>query len=246
MQSNNQKVVELFNMDGSVSKYKKLSARLPEFLKRFPPEEGYSVTVESNDALSIKQGLLQLYKAAIKSGRSFEEVGLPPYKVENTIIFTARLRDGNNRILSERQAVKVVMDYKDFETGETSAVQRLLASVGFGGEIFDDDENRDFEDQSLETRLVSDTELINEEDSPVNTDENKETISTSDVDKKSTTGDEVPTSTIGSAEPKKAIEGVTDMMIQQMEELSALKGVSIPKYRSLSGAKKALKFLQQA
>src|SRR5690606_2294724 len=38
-----------------------------------------------------------------------------------------------------------VLDLKDFEALETAANQRLLASLGFGGELFDDDEDRDLE-----------------------------------------------------------------------------------------------------
>ncbi len=235
------KVIELFSENGEPFSYLKLSARLPEFLKEFPPKEGYSVIVEANDALSIKTGLLQLYEAAITSGKTFEEAGLPPYNSNDTVVFTAKLLDENNKVVSERKSVKSVTGYKDFETGETAAVQRLLASLGHGGEMFDHDESADFDDQNLTTEkpasqvtsvkpAKSTKKVASNKATPVV--KNDTTENTLNVDKKTSKND--------------SVEGVSDLMIQQMDELSALKGIDIPAYTNLAGAKSALKFLQSA
>lgn len=228
------KVIELFSENGDPFSYVKLSARLPAFLKEFPPSEGYSVIVEANDALSIKTGLLKLYEVAIANGKSFAEAGLPEYPSHETVVFTARLTDKNNKVLSERKSVKSVTGYKDFETGETAAVQRLLASLGYGGEIFDQDESADFDDQNITTikPASQDTAAKPAQIAKAKTTKEKTTDNQQKVDK-----------TITKSDP---VVGVSDLMIQQMTELSALKGINIPDYTTLAGAKKALKFLQSA
>jgi hypothetical protein len=229
------KVIELFSENGDPFSYIKLSARLPAFLKEFPPSDGYSVIVEANDALSIKTGLLKLYEAAIVSGKSFSEAGLPEYNSHETVVFTARLTDKDNKVISERKSVKSVVGYKDFEAGETAAVQRLLASLGHGGEIFDHDEETDFTDQNL-TIAKPDSQDTSAE--PVKTAKKETTKKAEAVVKKDTTENKTNDSV--------EVEGVSDLMIQQMSELSALKKIDIPDYTTQAGAKKALKFLQSA
>lgn len=241
--STSSKVIELFSENGDPFSYIKLSARLPDFLKEFPPSDGYSVIVEANDALSIKTGLLKLYEAAIVSGKSFSEAGLPEYNSHDTVVFTARLTDKDNKVISERKSVKSVTGYKDFEAGETAAVQRLLASLGHGGEIFDHDETSDFTDQNL---TIAKPESQDTSAKPVKTAKKETSKKAEAVVKKDTTENKPKVDKTTKTNVSVEIEGVSDLMIQQMTELSALKGIDIPEYTTLAGAKKALKFLQSA
>ncbi|MFO1434090.1 MAG: hypothetical protein U1F76_29050 [Candidatus Competibacteraceae bacterium] len=42
------KVIDIFNSDGTVSSYRLLSDRLPEFLGRYGPEQGYALLIDSS------------------------------------------------------------------------------------------------------------------------------------------------------------------------------------------------------
>lgn len=143
--------VELFTPEGSVKDYKLFSARLPEFLRAFPKEEGYRVKVDTTDPMSHKPGLLKLYEIAIAAGKNPVEVGLPVIAQANTVVFTASLLDKEGNVLESASALKVILEYKDWEKGETAARQRLISALGFGGECFDADELSDMDDQGLRT-----------------------------------------------------------------------------------------------
>ncbi|MFO1431274.1 MAG: hypothetical protein U1F76_14215 [Candidatus Competibacteraceae bacterium] len=144
------KVIDIFNSDGTVSSYRLLSDRLPEFLGRYGPEQGYALLIEAQDPLSLRPGLLRLYEAAITAGHAPEAVGLPPLK-DISMVFQARLLDREGRLVCNASALKPVREYKQWECAETAARQRLLAALGFGGEVLDADESRDMNDQGLKT-----------------------------------------------------------------------------------------------
>ena len=48
-------------------------------------------------------------------------------------------------------ALKPIREYKEWECAETAARQRLLAALGFGGDVLDADEAGDMGDQGLKT-----------------------------------------------------------------------------------------------
>lgn len=143
--------IELFTPEGNVKDYKLFSARLPDFLSAYPKDQGYRVKVETTDPMSHKPGMLKLYEIAIAAGKSPLEVGLPPIAQANTVVFTASLLDKEGNVLESASALKVILEYKDWEKGETAARQRLIAALGFGGECFDADELSDMKDQGLQT-----------------------------------------------------------------------------------------------
>jgi len=146
-------VVEIFNSDGSVAEYRPLSHRLPAFLDHYGPAQGYAVVVAAREAMALRPGLLRLYEAAIQAGRKPDEVGLPPFTGwERAMHFQARLLDPTGRVVATASAVKPVVQYKDHEIGETAARQRLVAALGFGGEVLDADEAQDQQDQGLVVR----------------------------------------------------------------------------------------------
>ena len=149
------KVIDIFNSDGTVSPYRLLSDRLPDFLNRYGPEQGYAIVIEAQDPLSLRPGLLRLYEAAIAAGHSPEAVGLPPPK-DISMVFQAKLLDRDGRMVCNASALKPIREYKEWECAETAARQRLLAALGFGGDVLDADESQDMDDQRLKNRPAKD------------------------------------------------------------------------------------------
>jgi hypothetical protein len=140
--------ITLFTPEGDSIRYRRLSARLPEFLEAYPPRDGYRVEVRYLDPVEVKPGLKRLYEAALTAGKTPAEAGLPALAA-TTVIFRAELIDAEGRMLATASALRPIQSYKDWEKGETAARQRLLAALGFGGEVFDEDEAGDQEDQGL-------------------------------------------------------------------------------------------------
>jgi hypothetical protein len=127
-------------------RYQRYSARLPEFLKVYDPKQGYRVEIEMTDLLSLQKGRLVLLREAVIAGKTPAEVGLPSIDAEvNTFVCTAKLLDAKDRTVRSARASMRILGFKDFEALETAANQRLLAALGFGGELLDDDEDRDYE-----------------------------------------------------------------------------------------------------
>jgi len=233
MQNNG--VVELFGDRGEPIQYRKLSARIPDFLETYKPSDGYAVIVDIADPVSLKPGLLRLYEAAIAAGKSFEECGLPKFSGQESLVYTAKLvNTTSEQLLCSRSAVVQVSEYKDHESGETAAVQRLLAALGFDGTVLDADEENDFKAQDKTSQPADPTRAANSEQQP-------------SVDKPAekaglVEGNQSDSSVNQIAQP----EDVPDAMVLQIQHLSAMKGVAIPKYDDLKSAKKALKTLQVA
>lgn len=141
--------VTLFTPEGEAVEYRRLSARLPDFLERYPLEQGgYRLTEEISDMLSLMPEVKDLYKTAIAAGRKPEEVGLPPISQFLGIVVKQNLMFGDE-ILASAVAHGLVECEKDLEKRETSSLQRLMAKLGMGGEVFDEDEGKDFDRQGL-------------------------------------------------------------------------------------------------
>lgn len=152
MANTNPKVVSIFNDDGTASQYTRVSVRIPEFLKEYGPSKGFRVRSEIVDYLDVSEGRKAFLMGLIEKGL------LPNERVEEVLndkryVFKAQLQDQEGNVVAEATAVKRVWREKDFETGETAALQRLLARVGFGGDVFDIDEINDMEDQKLSYQI---------------------------------------------------------------------------------------------
>ena len=111
--------------------------------------------IEAQDPLSLRPGLLRLDEAAIAAGHSPEAVGLPPPK-DISMVFQAKLLDREGRMVCNASALKPIREYKEWECAETAARQRLLAALGFGGDVLDADESQDMKDQRLKPRPAKD------------------------------------------------------------------------------------------
>lgn len=147
MADNSKHLAVLLDERGGATEYKRLSARLPEFRKQYPATE-YRVVIEADSVLDHSPALAGLYAKAIEKGLRPLDLGLPPID-GSAIVFTAKLIDQNGDCVETGSARREVTLFKDWEKGETAARQRLIAALGFGGDIIDDDENGDIKDQGL-------------------------------------------------------------------------------------------------
>lgn len=120
--------------------YVPVSQRLPDFYDKFPPSEGYGNVVDVVDPLSLKPGLLELYKECIRQGVSFRNAGLPELPSWRSLVFVAKLTR-NGEVLCKRSTHQEIHFEKDYETAETRASQRLVAACGFDGGALDLDEH---------------------------------------------------------------------------------------------------------
>jgi hypothetical protein len=145
-----EKIVTLIGDHGAEVLYKRYGARLPLFLAEYPPKEGYRVVIEMTDLLSLQKGRMALLREAINAGKKPCDVGLPGLENDvNTLVCTARLLDPQERVIRSASASMKIEEHKDLEALETAANQRLLAALDFGGEVLDDDEDRDLAAQRL-------------------------------------------------------------------------------------------------
>jgi len=265
-------IIELFTPEGEVKDYKLFSARLPEFLKAYPKNEGYRVTVDTSDTLSSKPGLLKLYEAAIAAGKSPADVGLPALPAGDVVVFKASLLDKEGRVLECASALRVIRQYKDWEKGETAARQRLIAALGFGGDCFDMDEMSDIEDQGMTTSESKGqtTQAQGDpapEQQPQQT-EKQETVkpdaaaeaqpaTTTEqgkADESAGAGTDVDSTDSAPADDaaKKAPQGdsaaeeIPARLIRQIQHQANLKGKEIPEFNSVREAKQALKELMRS
>ena len=143
-------IIELYSDSGELVQYRPLSSRIRDFLGPYGPEQGYAVTTEMVDTLSLKPGLMRLYEAAIQAGRKPEELGLPALGLAGeTGVCRAVLTNAHGRVVATATAAKRIQAYKDLEILETAARQRLLATLGYGGDVLDEDEHHDQRDQGL-------------------------------------------------------------------------------------------------
>lgn len=149
--SNTNAVVEIFDDKGDSIQYKKVSARVAEFLEVYGPDKGYAIRSSSQDHIHAQPGLLAvLLEMAKHSGNgTFLQTQLSP--VDAKIQFTCQLLK-EDQVVAEASALKKVGFQKEYESGETAAFQRLMAKLGFGGEVFDEDESLDMDSQNLKTR----------------------------------------------------------------------------------------------
>lgn len=169
MAATNSKVVQIHNADGEVSQYTKVSARVPEFLKEYGPQQGYRVTSESTDYLDMTQGRKALFVTLAEQGNLSDKF-IQELANDRKVVFKSRLLDNEGNVVAEASAIKPVWSLKDYESGETAAFQRLLARLGFGGDVFDEDEQNDMLSQDLDFQTSpqpSPTQTVTAEPEPV-------------------------------------------------------------------------------
>jgi hypothetical protein len=149
------RVIELARENGSTGYYRPLADRLADFNEQFPVRAGeHRLVIEAHHPLDLFPGLARLYEVAISAGKKPVELGLPDMSAL-TIVFRSKLLDREGNIVATASALKPIDRYKDWESGESSAHQRLLARLGHGGDILDDDEIADMIDQGLQVKIIA-------------------------------------------------------------------------------------------
>lgn len=131
-------VQKWIDQQGLEVEYLPAADRAPKFFEHYPPERySFHVQAEPFD-LSILElaGKLdpELGKAMIR-----EFTNYPKYRF--TMSMTER---ETGREVVNRSAVRMVLDYKDYETGETAAFQRVMAALGFDSDSVLREERRDW------------------------------------------------------------------------------------------------------
>ncbi len=128
---------------GDTKTYKRYSARLPEFNAKFGPGTGYRVESAIQALTEFQPRRMAAITEAVRAGQKPDDFGLG--KLGGLMVCTHRLIDSEGRVVCDARAAAAVQQYKDLEVLETASHQRLMARVGFGGDIFDDDEDRDIQ-----------------------------------------------------------------------------------------------------
>lgn len=229
--------ITLFTPEGETVRYRRLSARLPKFLEAYPPREGFRVEAKYLDPVEVKPGLKRLYEAALTAGKTPAEAGLPALTA-TTVIFRAELIDAEGRILATASALRPIQSYKDWEKGETAARQRLLAALGFGGEVFDEDEAGDQADQGLSNQAPTHQEPALTETEPP-------------------PGERPTAPPAGNPERQRVqpsarqasqqgAEAIPQSLLRQLAHQAHIKGVEPPTVTTVADAKAALKQLLSA
>lgn len=247
MANTNPKVVSIFNDDGTASQYTRVSARIPEFLKKYGPDQGFRVRSEIVDYLDVSEGRKTFLMGLIEKGL------LPNERVEDVLndkryVFKAKLQDQEGNVVAEATAVKHVWREKDFETGETAALQRLLARVGFGGDVFDIDEINDMEDQKLiyqiggpgDTQKVNakpKAEAISQQDTPppesdTKTTEAKASVENKESDAKAKSAPANDKSIQGQGK-RAEVSKVQPAQLKMLESQARIKGVECPNVETI-------------
>lgn len=207
--------------------YKRYAARIPAFLNAYPPKEGYCVVISWTDLLSLQTGRLSLLREAVIAGRKPSDVGLPGIENDvNTLVCTARLLDPQEQVVRSGSATMQVLEFKDFEKLETAANQRLLAALGFGGEVFDEDENADLAAQGRTPDASS-------------TAESSAGASASPPAPSAPLSFEGSASTSVGSEPPDDSAEVTAAERRQIENLASRVGASVPPLKTRSDVKQA-------
>ena len=136
--------IDIFDPEtGEAKTYKRYSARLPEFNTKFGPGTGYRVESDIRPLPEFQPLRMAAFTEAVRAGRNPEDVGLGT--LNGLMVCTHRLIDSEGQVVCDARAAAFVQEYKDLEVLETASHQRLMARVGFGGDIFDDDEDREIQ-----------------------------------------------------------------------------------------------------
>jgi len=237
-------VIELYTNDGELVQYRPLSARIQQFLEQYGPGQGYAVITGMVDTLTLKPGLMRLYEAALQAGRKPEELGLPALGLAGeTGVCRAVLTDAHGRVVATATAAKRIQAYKDLEILETAARQRLLAALGYGGDVLDEDEHQDQRDQGLVPASAADAEP-----------EAAAAASTKDAAAPLADDQGTEPAQITSVPPPRApvppgasgIDPALGMLNRQIQHQAGLRGMTVAPAASVAEARAALKSLLEA
>lgn len=142
--------ITCFGPAGDSFDWKPVWSRLPEFLKAYPPQDGWRVEIRHGHLLDTSPALLELAKVTLNAGKDLQTIGLTTADM-SAYVYTAHLIDADNKIVrtASARSVAPAAAGKTWEAGETAALNRLMAMLGFGGHLLDADEAKDREIQGI-------------------------------------------------------------------------------------------------
>jgi len=202
--------------------YKKFSARLRPFFKKFPIEDGWQIKTKVSHLFDEKGQLKKIIKEILKSGKDPADFGIDlTVMKKNAFKFKATLISPEGKKVLSASAVKTVDINKQWEVGESSAMQRLIAMAGFHGSIIDEDESQDMVEQGL-------------------------------IDQKAVTKESKPTIVkterkITAKEPKEVKKGTVEIptsLVRMIEKKCKQLNVAVPTYNNFEEAQKVFTDLQ--
>lgn len=145
-------ILRLQNEDGTIVSWEPASQRYHKLEQLYPISQGYQITVTSRSPIFPE--LLKLYALCIEHGRKPEEYGLPNLPQKENLIFVAELsKDGN--LLRRAEVYQPVRKFKDYERGQTAALNRLLELSGIPGKRLVEDELINISELGTEVAGVS-------------------------------------------------------------------------------------------
>ena len=122
---NKSNIITIFQ-DGESKHLKSYSTRLESFLAQYPPMSGWAIQTEGKIIPPITTG------------------------DEPAIQFDAYLVDPQGQKRTNRSSLGKLSVNKAWQKTETNACSRLLAALGFGSEVFDEEEIEDFLDHGYQ------------------------------------------------------------------------------------------------
>lgn len=223
-------MVEIFNPDGEVSEYLPVAERIASFLEEYGPQTGYGVCT-----------------------RTYNTIGNP-----SCIVFEVKLIDPEDRVVAQASALRFI-DGSDaciaarlWESGETAALQRLMARVGYGSEQMLADEMGDMTARGTEfsaaATLPSPEADENDEADEADEADTADAADSAEDDSVSEQAEDAPVvtdkvmpevakGTAGSSE-------VPEAVLRQIRHLAAARGIDPPVVTTKAEARKALKQLR--
>jgi hypothetical protein len=206
--SKTKEAVILFTPEGVSRKYLPLASRLPVFLNEYPPEKFSVVT----------------------------DYGPCPMDGSRAVVFKASLVDVSGRVIATAHSRRYISEYKDFEIAETAARQRLLAALGHGGDILDDDERSDFMAQGLDLKDPTPAKRSRDQVQVAAEKNSVEYASPQAVAEQQTTHTTVNIDTSPADHQTTVKEDVPAPLMRQLRALCAAKGVPVPEVRTTKEA----------
>ena len=232
-------IIQILNPDGTWSDYRPLSERLPAFLEAYPKNEGWQVRMSEREGLVVKPELVRLWQAAIEAGKNPAELGLPELPT-NMFLFVAELVSPDGKVVETAAAWRPVVQYKDYEKGQTQARQRLLAACGFGGDMLDADEVSDIEEQGLSAQLPKPESKPKSKPKPEPESKPKPTQKSEPTRKPKPTPKPDPEPK-PEPKPEASAKPAPPALVRQIAHQAKLRGVEVPVYTDFESAKAALK-----
>lgn len=252
--------ITIFSPLGEATEYRKVSERLPEFLKMFPLTDGYRVIRSHQSDSEYSSSLHALWTEALKAGKKPGDIGLP-HIYGMSVIFEASLFH-NETLIANASAYKHVSSPKDWEAGETASFQRLMAACGLGGTDMDCDDQYDRISSGLERspKSSSSHHQTARNDTPATVVTSESTVSESQANVQepktqpnvSETAAQVDESLSG--KPQETIrlikkvnpenhDGIRPQLLNQLNHAASLAGEPVPQVSDNAEAKKEIKRL---